>query len=141
MTEEEADAFIEGRCLMRLLLDTVTFLWALEAPEPISGPAMSVLASAKAVPEISAVSLSQMAIMQALGKLTFLKADLLDGISDLRLRVLPYTAEHAFGLFDLSLRHHDLFDRQIIAQALVENILVVSSDRTFALYKGLRVLW
>ena len=60
---------------------------------------------------------------------------------DLDLRVLPYTANHAFSLFDLPLLHADPFDRQIIAQVLSEEIPVMSCDEKFSLYKGLKVLW
>lgn len=126
---------------MRLLLDTVTFLWALNSPERISDAAMVALRDAKAVREISSVSLSEIAIKGAVGKLTFHKSDVIDGVSDLQLRVLPYTAEHAYCLFDLPLHHPDPFDRQIIAQALVEKIPVVTSDRAFRLYKEVRVIW
>jgi PIN domain nuclease of toxin-antitoxin system len=63
------------------------------------------------------------------------------GVADLRVRVLPYAAEHAFRLFDLPTHHSDLFDRQIIAQALVENVPVVTPDEAFKLYKGLKVVW
>jgi PIN domain nuclease of toxin-antitoxin system len=126
---------------VRLLLDTVTFLWALEAPDHISGTAMSALASTKTVREISAISLSEIAIKQALGKLKFLKTDVLDGISDLRVTVLPYTAEHAYRFFDLPQHHEDPFDRQIIAQALSEDLPIVTPDRAFRLYQGLRVIW
>jgi PIN domain nuclease of toxin-antitoxin system len=72
---------------------------------------------------------------------TFGQDDLNAGITALRLRVLPYTAEHAFRLFDLPLHHGDPFDRQIIAQALAEGIPVVTSDEAFRLYKGLKVIW
>ncbi|HEY2546852.1 MAG TPA: type II toxin-antitoxin system VapC family toxin [Candidatus Acidoferrum sp.] len=126
---------------MRLLLDTVTFLWSLETPDRISGPAMSALTNPKAVREISVISFSEIAIKQALGKLTFSKTDLANGVTDLQLRVLPYTTEHAYRLFGLPLHHADPFDRQIIAQALAEDIAVVTSDRAFRLYEGLRVIW
>lgn len=126
---------------MRLLLDTVTFLWALNSPDRVSAAAMSALCSSRAVREVSAVSLSEIAIKQALGKLKFLKADVMDGVSDLQLRILPYTAQHAYGLFDLPLHHPDPFDRQIIAQALAEDIPVVTCDRSFRLYEGLQVIW
>lgn len=126
---------------MRLLLDTVTFLWALDAPERISRRAMTALTKPNAIREISAVSLSEIAIKQAVGKLSVDKADLLGGLSDLRLQVLSYTSEHAYRLFDLPLHHADPFDRQIIAQALTEDIPVVTSDRAFHLYEGLRVIW
>jgi PIN domain nuclease of toxin-antitoxin system len=59
----------------------------------------------------------------------------------LDLRILPYTAEYAFRLFELPLRHGDPFDRQIIAQALSENIPIVTSDGAFRLYKGLKLIW
>ena len=63
------------------------------------------------------------------------------GTADLRLRILPYTSDHAFRLFDLPLHHADPFDRQIIAQALVERVRVVTPDENFRLYKGLDVIW
>ena len=63
------------------------------------------------------------------------------GVADLRLRVLPYASEHAFRLFDLPTHHPDPFDRQIIAQALVENVAVVTPDESFTLYDGLKVIW
>lgn len=126
---------------MRLLLDTPTFLWAVSSPERISRAAMSALASKQAVREISIISLSEIAIKASRGKLTLHKEDLAQGIADLRLRVLPYTAGHAYALFDLPLHHADPFDRQIIAQALAENIPLVTSDHTFGLYEGLKILW
>ena len=78
------------------------------------------------------ISLSEIAIKQARGKLAFDKEDLARGVADLQLSVLPYTEKHAYGLFDLPMCHADPFDRQIIAQALAEDIPVVTSDRTSA---------
>jgi PIN domain nuclease of toxin-antitoxin system len=102
---------------------------------------MSALRNESAIREISAISLSEIAIKAAKGKLTFGQGDLSAGIASLRLRVLPYTAEHAFRLFDLPPHHAGPFDRQIIAQALAEGIPVVTSDETFRLYQGLKVIW
>ena len=91
--------------------------------------------------EISVVSLTEIAVKQTRGKLTFSAADAMTGVADLRLRILPYTAEHAFRLFDLPTHHGDPFDRQIIAQALVEEVAVVTPDETYGLYRGLKVVW
>ena len=126
---------------MRLILDTVTFIWAVSTPERLSLAAMSALRKGTAVREISVVSLAEIAIKQTRGKLTFGKADAMAGVADLRLRVLPYAAEHAFRLFDLPTHHADPFDRQIIAQALVEKVPVVTPDGAFGLYKGVKVVW
>jgi PIN domain nuclease of toxin-antitoxin system len=126
---------------MRLILDTVTFIWAVSTPERLSREALSALRKGTAVREISVVSLTEIAIKQTRAKLTFGKADAMAGVADLRLRVLPFAADHAFRLFDLPTHHADPFDRQIIAQALVENIPVVTPDEAFNLYEGLKVVW
>jgi PIN domain nuclease of toxin-antitoxin system len=91
--------------------------------------------------EICVASLTEIAVKQTRGKLTFAKPDVMAGVADLQLRVLPYTAEHAFRLYDLPTHHADPFDRQIIAQALVENVPVVTPHEVFSLYEGLKVVW
>ena len=126
---------------MRLILDTVTFIWAVSTPERLSRTAMSALRKATAVREISVVSLTEIAVKQTRGTLAFGKADAMAGVADLRVRVLPYAEEHAFRLFDLPTHHTDPFDRQIIAQALVENVPIVTPDESFKLYEGLKVVW
>jgi PIN domain nuclease of toxin-antitoxin system len=126
---------------MRLILDTATFIWAARAPERLSRAAMSALRKASTLREISVVSLTEIAIKQTRGKLTFGEADAVAGVADLRLRVLPYSAEHAFRLFDLPTHHADPFDRQLIAQALVENVPIVTPDESFKHYHGLKVIW
>ena len=126
---------------MRLILDTVTFIWAVSTPERLSRAAMAALRKGTAVREISVVSLTEIAINQTGGKLTFGKANAMAGVADLRLRVLPYAAEHSLRLFDLPAHHADPFDRQIIAQALVEDVPVVTPDEAFNLYEGLKVVW
>ena len=62
-------------------------------------------------------------------------------LEDMDVRVLPFTAEHAFHVFEVPAHHRDPFDRQIIAQALSEQIPVVTPDEKFRLYSGLKVIW
>lgn len=126
---------------MRLLLDTVTFIWAVSSPERLSRAAMAALRKSTAVREISVVSLTEIAVKQTRGKLTFSRSHAVAGVADMRLRILPYTGEHAFHLFDLPIHHADPFDRQLIAQALAEHIAVVTPDESFSLYDGLKVVW
>jgi len=76
-----------------------------------------------------------------LRKLDFTRRDVFAAIEDLDARVLPWTAHHAAQLFDLPLHHSDPFDRQIIAQAIVEGIPVLTPDEAFRLYKGIKVIW
>ena len=126
---------------MRLLLDTVTFLWSVRTPERISRKAMVALEKQGAMRELSALSLSEIAIKGAKGKLSFSKDEVVPWLADLKMRVLPYTTEHAVRLFDLPLHHTDPFDRQIIAQALAEDIPVVTADEAFRRYSGIKVIW
>jgi PIN domain nuclease of toxin-antitoxin system len=102
---------------------------------------LSTLQGQNTLREVSAVSLSEIAIKQARGKLTFEREDVLQGLADLHVRVLPYNADHAYALFDLPLHHTDPFDRQIIAQAIAEEIPVITSDHVFRQYKNLKLIW
>ncbi len=126
---------------MRVLLDTAILIYAVESPQRLTKRAVSALENEENVLELSAVSLSEIAIKTALGKLKLSAAIARQAIADLGIRILPYTAEHAFHLFDLPLHHGDLFDRQIIAQALCEKISILTSDEKFSLYKGLKLIW
>ena len=93
------------------------------------------------VRELSSVSLTEIAIKTTLGKLNISAKDARQAIEDMAIRILPFTAEHAFRLFELPAHHRDPFDRQIIAQAFSEDVPVVTSDDKFTLYKGLRLIW
>jgi PIN domain nuclease of toxin-antitoxin system len=126
---------------VRLLLDTVALIFAVESPERFTKRATSVLQNTENILELSTISLSEIAIKAARGKLKFSAADTRRALEDLDLHVLPYTANHAFALFDLPLLHADPFDRLSIAQALSEEIPVITCDEKFSLYKGLKVLW
>jgi PIN domain nuclease of toxin-antitoxin system len=126
---------------MRVLLDTMAFLWALGFPERMSRTALTILSREDTLAELSAVSIVEIAIKQSRGKLFFAKEDVLQGIAALNLRVLPFHQEHAHRIFDLPLHHADPFDRQILAQALVEEVPIVTSDRVFHLYKGIKLIW
>jgi PIN domain nuclease of toxin-antitoxin system len=126
---------------VRVLLDTVTFLMAVKFPERLSRRALRILESAGDVRELSAISLTEIATKNAIKKFAFGKEDVLQGVADLQLRLLPFTADHALHLYELPMQHRDPFDRQIVAQALVENIPVITCDQQFRLYKQLTVIW
>ena len=126
---------------MRVLLDTAALIFAVQAPERLSRKAVAALAEVGNIRELSAISLTEIAVKTTLGKLDLSVAQLEQAEEDLHLRFLPFTAEHAFRLFGMPVHHRDPFDRQIIAQALVEDIPVVTPDKRFASYVGLRLIW
>lgn len=126
---------------MRLLFDTVTFIRALQSPERLSKKAIAALYDPDTICELSAISLSEIAIKYATGKLDLGAEATKEGIADLQMRVLSWKGDHAFRLLSLPRHHSDPFDRQLIAQALAENLPVVTSDRIFSLYSGIKVIW
>ena len=126
---------------MRLLLDTAVLIYAVESPERLSRRAASSLINTDNVLELSSISLVEIAIKTTIGKLKMSAEAARQALESLGVRVLPYTADHAFELFTLPLHHSDPFDRQIIAQALTEQIPIISPDETFRRYKGLKILW
>jgi PIN domain nuclease of toxin-antitoxin system len=126
---------------VRLLLDTAVLIYAVESPERLSRRAAAALQNTQNVLEFSTVSLAEIAIKAALGKLRLPATSVRQAVQDLDIRILPYTAEHAFELFDLPRHHGDPFDRQIIAQALSEKIPVITPDEKFGFYEGLKVIW
>ncbi len=126
---------------MRLLLDTATVIYAVEFPERLSKRAATAVRNLDNALELSAVSVTEIAIKAASGKLAFSAVILRKAMDDLGIRILPYTADHAFRMFGLSHHHGDPFDRQLIAQALCEKIPVVTPDNKFRLYQGITIIW
>ncbi|HEY4053893.1 MAG TPA: type II toxin-antitoxin system VapC family toxin [Terriglobales bacterium] len=126
---------------MRLLLDTVVLIYAVESPERLSKRAASAVESPANILELSSISIAEIAIKSSLGKLELSESSLRQALIDLDVRVLPYSGEHALRMFELPNHHRDPFDQQLIAQALSENIPIVTSDEAFERYKGLRVIW
>jgi PIN domain nuclease of toxin-antitoxin system len=126
---------------VRVLLDTAVFIFAVQAPQRLSKRAYAVLKDRENIRELSSVSLTEIAVKASLGKLGFFASDVRAALDDMDVRVLPFTAEHAFRVFDLPLHHNDPFDRQIIAQALHEQIPVATSDRKFSRYEDIRIIW
>jgi PIN domain nuclease of toxin-antitoxin system len=126
---------------VRLLLDTAVLIFASQAPERLSERARALLANPSNLRELSSVSVVEIAIKVALGKLDISLSGVERALEDMDVRVLPFTGEHAFHMFEVPAHHRDPFDRQIIAQALYEKIPVITSDEKFSLYKGLKVIW
>jgi PIN domain nuclease of toxin-antitoxin system len=126
---------------VRILLDTAVLIFAVESPGSLSRRAHAVLKNPANVRELSTVSLTEIAIKTILGKLNMPAEIVRQAVEDMDIHILPFTADHAFRLFEAPAHHPDPFDRQIIAQALSEDIPVVTSDEKFGAYAGVRVIW
>jgi len=126
---------------VRVLLDTAVLIFAVESPERLSKRASAALKNPDNIRELSSISLAEIAIKTTLGKLDISAEIARQAIRDMDIRILPFTADHAFRLFELPTHHRDPFDRQIIAQAFSEDIPVVTSDEKFRAYEGIEIIW
>jgi PIN domain nuclease of toxin-antitoxin system len=86
---------------MRLLLDTAVLIYAVEAPERLSRRAATAVRNLDNAIELSAVSVTEIAIKAASGKLAS-AVILRRAMDEMGIRILPYTADHAFRMFGLS---------------------------------------
>jgi len=89
---------------------------------------------------ISALTYAEIAIKHTLGKLAHSTGPVRQAAVASGLTELPFAAGHAEQLALLPLHHRDPFDRMLIAQAMSEELTMVSADREFRKYEGLSLL-
>ena len=128
---------------MRLLLDTHAFLWWLAGDEQLSGAARAAIADDENDVFVSAASAWEIATKHRIGKLPAVAAIVadLDGVlSDQSFIGLSISIRHGQAGGALPGPHRDPFDRMLIAQAILEDLTLVSNELAFDAY-GVRRLW
>jgi PIN domain nuclease of toxin-antitoxin system len=132
----------EGDPARGYLLDTHTALWALDRPEALGIAARNAVSSGPNF--LSVVSYWEVMLKSMKGKLDVGDPRLWwqEALEQLAATVLPLRPGHVAVVHDLPPIHKDPFDRMLIAQATVEGLVLVSSDREIAQYrsKSLRVV-
>lgn len=133
---------------MKLLLDTCSFLWALQEPKQLSSPARLALQSAENEVFVSVVSFWEISTKSALGKLRLEgggPGDMPRFAADAGFAVAPLAADTAATLDRLPrlTDHRDPFDRMLVWTAIRQDLHLVSRDGKIAAYEsvGLRICW
>jgi PIN domain nuclease of toxin-antitoxin system len=127
---------------VRVLADTHAIIWFALADARLSATAHTTLADPANEVFVSPASYWEIAIKVHIGKLNIIDPypDLIDSLWTVyKFQILPILPEHTARLIGLPDHHRDPFDRLLIAQALVENLSVVSADATLDLYGVTRV--
>jgi PIN domain nuclease of toxin-antitoxin system len=128
---------------VRLLLDTHTLLWWAGGAPRLSRRARAAVADRSNAIFVSAASAWEITTKHHLGKLDGV-GPLADGLpaflTDQGFEELPIGIVHAQRAGALPGLHRDPFDRMLIAQALLEGLVLVSNERMFDRY-GARRLW
>ena len=118
---------------VKLLLDTHVFLWWLSSPSQRRSAAADRIADPDNQVFVSVVSLWEIAIKRAIGKLQA-PVDLQLDVSRAGFELLPITVSHIVATERLPLHHRDPFDRMLIAQAQQEHASLVTRDPQFPPY-------
>jgi PIN domain nuclease of toxin-antitoxin system len=128
---------------MRLLLDTHAFIWWDSAPNKLPSQILALFQDQANEIIISVASIWEMQIKSQLGKLE-LKLPLEEIINTQQqtnnVQVLPITLAHVLALDGLPMHHRDPFDRLLVAQTNVEEVVLVSRDKIFEQY-SVKLLW
>lgn len=123
---------------MKLLLDTHLLLRAAFSPNELSVKALLLLEDPLNELMFSAASIWEITIKRGLGHSDF-QVDsrvLRRGLLDNGYQELPITSEHTVSIDSLPLLHKDPFDRILVAQSMVEGVILLTSDAFVAQYPG-----
>ena len=128
---------------MKCLLDTCTFLWIIAGAKDLSPEASQIFANPANEVFLSAVSIWELSVKHALGKLS-LPGTLDRFIVEQRERhgiaALPLNEQAVLHLHKLPLLHRDPFDRMLICQAIEHDCVLLTPDSLIAQYP-VRTRW
>ena len=119
---------------MRYLLDTHSLIWFLNGDDQLSDFARQLIEDENHELFISIASLWEMSIKFSLGKLNLgqpFETIFPTQLESNSIAILAITVEHLTAVCNLPFHHRDPFDRLIIAQAQVELLPIISTDRIF----------
>jgi PIN domain nuclease of toxin-antitoxin system len=125
------------------LLDAHTLLWSQDDTSQLSALVTEVLTDTSHERLVSVVTVWEIGIKVAIGKLPLSKPYRIwmdTALVDLLLTVLPISLDHVERQTRLPFHHRDPFDRLLIAQALVEDIPIIGRDTRFDSY-GVARIW
>ena len=128
---------------MTYLLDTMVWIWALDAYERLNAKARQVLEDREGELYLSPVTTWELSIKMQIGRLEFPgspASSIPAFMAQQGVRPLLITHAHAAKVYELPPLHKDPFDRMLIAQALVENLTLLTADRVFRKY-DVPILW
>ena len=128
---------------MRVLVDTHTLIWALTNDPRLSRRAKQILQSDGSDLMFSLASLWEMSIKIRLGKLRLIGSSVSyvrEEMKRYRMELLGIQFEHILRLEMLPSHHGDPFDRLLIAQALEDDLTILTEDEKFPAY-GVKLTW
>ena len=128
---------------MKYLLDTHALIWFFSGNSKLSEKVRLLMENEEITKLISLTSVWEMGIKQSKGKLTLavpLEQYIQDKLTLEDYEILPITLKQLAKITTLPFHHKDPFDRLLIAQAITEQIPLLSKDTAFEPYE-IEVIW
>ncbi len=128
---------------MKILLDTQALLWANLSPHKLTRSAREVITDEVNTIFVSAASAWEIATKVRLGKLPEaeeMERDFTNDLQELGYVLLPVTVEEGLRAGRLVGEHGDPFDRMLAAQALAQDMPIISNDAKLDQF-GVRRIW
>lgn len=121
---------------MAYLLDTHTLLWFVAGDKQLPESSKEIIKNVNESCFLSATSLWEITIKHQLKKLELgiSLEELFEFVERNQIEIIPINSLHLLQLSKLPFYHHDPFDRMIIAQAISENLKLISKDSIFKKY-------
>ena len=116
------------------LLDTHVFLWFVMGDRRLGREVNEIIRNAAGQAYLSVASIWEISIKQGLGKLPPLTTDPEEVMSATGLMPLSISIEHAKLAGQLPLLHRDPFDRMLVAQAQIEDLILITDDPNILKY-------
>jgi PIN domain nuclease of toxin-antitoxin system len=128
---------------MKVLLDTHALLWLITGDDRLSENARQIFLNEESRLFFSSASLWEICIKKSLGKIS-LKGGWFHTIqAEMEINTiqwLPIEMAHCVEVAEMPFHHRDPFDRMLIAQAIVEDLQLLSRDRRLSDY-GIERIW
>jgi PIN domain nuclease of toxin-antitoxin system len=118
---------------VKLLLDTNALIWTFADPTRFSTYVADTIQDESNEVYVSVVSAWEIGVKRAKGKLD-LPGDMEAMVAEKKFTSLPLSMRHGLAVESLPPEHHDPFDRMLVAQAQMEGLTLVTSDRTMRRY-------
>jgi PIN domain nuclease of toxin-antitoxin system len=128
---------------VKVLLDTHTLLWATLSPSDLSPKVAGIIADESNVILVSAASAWEIATKVRLGRLPgaeTLEKEFLDVMENSGYTLVPINASVALRAGRFRSEHRDPFDRVLAAQALANDIPILSTDAKLDSF-GVERIW
>ncbi len=122
--------------MKRFLLDTQVLIWWLRNAPELGENTRAIIANPRNRVFVSAVTLWEIQIKRTIGKLQA-PASLLGIVKECGFSILVMDGHHAEQVGTLPRHHRDPFDRMLIAQARLEELILVTSDKQVNQYNVL----